>query len=325
MALATACALGAALTGTATAGGGCATTVLPGATVQHATTQLDRLGASVRVWLIPGDDLARDAALDQLFDVGQEAVFIDADQRDGTAIGACTTGAADAVHVVFGHIGQLVVHHVGQHVDVDATRGDVRGHQHLGAAVPVIEAAVAARNISAVLAQRRAGQALYGPAPHRLGANAPTRQVLEQALIAGKILCYAQGFVMLARATEEFGWSLPLPEIARVWRAGCIIRSAMLNDMATALAEDPGRNLMLAPFFADHLSRAIPCLRQLVALSALNGLPVPALSAGLAWFDQMRTARSTANLIQGQRDFFGAHGFDRIDGAKGSHGPWAQD
>ena len=196
--------------------------------------------------------------------------------------------------------------------------------QHLGAAIPVIEAAVAARNISAAVAERRAGEAQFGPAPHRLGANAPTREVLEQALIAGKILCYAQGFEMLARAATDLQWPLPMPDIARVWRAGCIIRSDMLNDMAAALAEAPGRNLILAPFFAKHLIRAIPCLRQLVALAALNGLPVPALSAGLAWFDQMRTARSTANLIQGQRDFFGAHGFDRIDGATGCHGPWAQ-
>ena len=197
--------------------------------------------------------------------------------------------------------------------------------QHLGVAVPAIEAAVAARNLSAALADRQAGEALYGPAPQRLGAGAPTPDVLEQALIAGKILCYAQGFDMLARARRQFSWPLPLPDIARVWRAGCIIRSAMLNDMATALAEDPARNLMLAPHFADHLMRAVPCLRQVVALAALNGLPVPALSAGLAWFDQMRTARSTANMIQGQRDFFGAHGFERVDGTTGQHGPWVRD
>lgn len=197
--------------------------------------------------------------------------------------------------------------------------------QHLGAAIPVIEAAVAARNISAALAERRAGETLYGAAPQRLGADAPSLDSLEQALIAGKILCYAQGFDMLARAMRQFGWPLPLPEIARVWRAGCIIRSAMLNDMAAALTEDPGRNLILTPRFAGLLSRAVPDLRRIVALGALNGLAVPALSAGLAWFDQMRTARSTANLIQGQRDFFGAHGFDRIDGSTGQHGPWVRE
>jgi 6-phosphogluconate dehydrogenase len=146
---------------------------------------------------------------------------------------------------------------------------------------------------------------------------------LEQALIAGKILCYAQGFAMMTAAAAEFGWDLRMPAIARVWRAGCIIRSAMLNDMATALAEDPGRNLILAPFFAGHLRRTIPALRRVVAAGALNGLGLPALSGGLAWFDLMRTARGTANLIQGQRDFFGLHGFDRLDGKPHPHGPWA--
>ena len=142
-------------------------------------------------------------------------------------------------------------------------------------------------------------------------------------MIAGKILCYAQGFALLTDASAEFGWSLPLPDIAKVWRAGCIIRSSMLNDMAAALAQDPSRNLMLAPFFADHLQRSHGALRKLVAQAAMNGLPVPALAAGLAWFDMMRTGRSTANMIQAQRDFFGAHGFERIDGGAGHHGPWA--
>jgi 6-phosphogluconate dehydrogenase len=96
----------------------------------------------------------------------------------------------------------------------------------------------------------------------------------------------------------------------------------MLNDMATALADDPGRNLMLAPFFADHLKATHGALRQVVAAGALHGLPLPALASGLAWFDMMRTGRSTANMIQAQRDFFGAHGFERVDGLDDKHGPW---
>ncbi|MFN4170976.1 MAG: NADP-dependent phosphogluconate dehydrogenase, partial [Pseudorhodobacter sp.] len=195
--------------------------------------------------------------------------------------------------------------------------------QHLAAPIPVIDAAVTARNTSARLDERRAGEALFGAAPRALPVGALTLADLEQAMIAGKILCYAQGFALISAASGEFGWSLPLPEIARVWREGCIIRSSMLNDMATALAEDAGRNLMLAPFFADHLTRCHGALRKVVATAALNGLPVPALAAGLAWFDMMRTARSTANMIQGQRDFFGAHGFERLDGGSGHHGPWA--
>lgn len=141
-------------------------------------------------------------------------------------------------------------------------------------------------------------------------------------MMAGKILCYAQGFALISAASASFGWALPLPEIARVWRQGCIIRSSMLNDMATALTDAPGRNLMLAPFFADRLSKAQGALRATVAQAALNGLAVPALASGLAWFDMMRTGRSTANMIQAQRDFFGAHGFERVDGGAGHHGPW---
>ncbi len=96
----------------------------------------------------------------------------------------------------------------------------------------------------------------------------------------------------------------------------------MLNDMAQALAEDPMRNLILAPGFAARLEETLPALRRLVAEGALQGLPLPALSTGLAWFDLMRQARGTANMIQGQRDFFGAHGFARLDGKDGKHGPW---
>ncbi len=194
--------------------------------------------------------------------------------------------------------------------------------QHLATPVPVIEAAVAARNVSARLPARKAGEALYGAAPHHLASGALTEADLEAALIAGKILCYAQGFEMLAAASRGFGWGVPMPEVAKVWRAGCIIRSDMLNDMAQALTEDPSRNLMLAPAFAGHLTRCHGALRRVVAAAALAGLPVPALAAGLMWFDMMRTARGTANMIQAQRDFFGAHGFERVDGLAGKHGPW---
>ncbi len=195
--------------------------------------------------------------------------------------------------------------------------------QHLSAPIPVIEAAVMARNVSARLDARKAGQALFGAAPMKMPDGAVTLAALEQAMIAGKILCYAQGFQMLTEASAAFGWSLPLPEIAKVWREGCIIRSTMLNDMSTALAEDAARGLMLAPFFADLLKQGTPSLRSVVAAGATFGQPLPALSAGLAWFDMMRTGRSTANMIQAQRDFFGAHGFERLDQkGTGLHGPW---
>ena len=195
--------------------------------------------------------------------------------------------------------------------------------QHLAAPIPVIDSAVTARNTSARLTERQAGEAMFGAAPRALPADALTLEELEQAMIAGKILCYAQGFALISAASKDFGWSLPLPDIARVWRAGCIIRSTMLNDMATALTDDPARNLMLSPFFADHLRISHGALRKVVATGALHGLAVPALASGLAWFDMMRTSRSTANMIQGQRDFFGAHGFERLDGGANHHGPWA--
>lgn len=193
--------------------------------------------------------------------------------------------------------------------------------QHLAAPIPAIEAAVMARNLSSRLEERLTGEALFGAAPQQL-AGALSLSQLEGAMIAGKILCYAQGFALISAASAAFGWPMPLPEIARVWREGCIIRSGMLNDMATALGENPSRNLMLAPFFANHLQQFHAALRQTIAAAALNGLPMPALASGLAWFDMMRTGRSTANMIQAQRDFFGAHGFERTDGLPDKHGPW---
>ncbi|MCB5198048.1 NADP-dependent phosphogluconate dehydrogenase [Loktanella sp. TSTF-M6] len=195
--------------------------------------------------------------------------------------------------------------------------------QHLAAPVPAIEAAVAARNISARTALRAQGQDIFGAAPVSLNGALDIDQ-LEQALIAGKILCYAQGFDMIARASDDFSWALPLPDIARVWRAGCIIRSVMLDDMATALAENPDENLMFSKRFAGDLRENHMALRQVVAQAALHGLPMPALSSGLAYFDAMRTARGTADMIQGQRDYFGRHGFMRLDrDGTDFHGPWA--
>lgn len=195
--------------------------------------------------------------------------------------------------------------------------------QHLAAPVPAIEAAVVARNLSSRQSQRDAAQSRFGAAPHRLPHDALTIDQLESALIAGKILCYAQGFEMIAAASEKYGWALPLPQIAEVWRAGCIIRSVMLDDMSESLAEDADRNLMMAPHFATLLQKNHGALRACVAQGALNGIAMPALASGLAYFDAMRTGRGTANMIQGQRDYFGRHGFARFDrDGKDHHGPW---
>ncbi|AQS47388.1 phosphogluconate dehydrogenase (NADP(+)-dependent, decarboxylating) [Thioclava nitratireducens] len=196
--------------------------------------------------------------------------------------------------------------------------------QHLAAPVPVIEAAVMARNLSSRLVARQQGEEMFGAAPEALPEGALSADDLENALIAGKILCYAQGFELLRSANAPFDWDLPLPDIALVWRDGCIIRSAMLDDMASALSESPDRNLMYAPYFADLLKTHHSALRKVVSIAAAHGLAVPALSMALSYFDTMRTARGTANMIQGQRDFFGAHGFERTDREGGDfHGPWA--
>ncbi|OOY06664.1 NADP-dependent phosphogluconate dehydrogenase [Thioclava sp. F28-4] len=196
--------------------------------------------------------------------------------------------------------------------------------QHLAAPVPVIEAAVMARNLSSRLDARKQGEDMFGAAPEALPEGALSAEDLENALIAGKILCYAQGFELLRSANAPFDWDLPLPDIALVWRDGCIIRSAMLDDMASALSESPDRNLMYAPYFADLLKAHHGALRKVVSIAAAHGLAVPALSMALSYFDTMRTARGTANMIQGQRDFFGAHGFERTDLEGGDfHGPWA--
>jgi 6-phosphogluconate dehydrogenase len=197
--------------------------------------------------------------------------------------------------------------------------------QHLGAPIPVIEAAVAARNMSARRDERAALEDIYGAGPQAITEDQLSLETLQNALIAGKILCYAQGFQMIGAASDQFGWHLDGPAIARVWREGCIIRSAMLDDMASALDEAPGRSLMAAPFFADWLKKTHADLRKAVATGAGAGIAVPALSAALAYFDTMRTARGTANMIQGQRDFFGWHGFARLDdGTTDRHGPWAE-
>jgi 6-phosphogluconate dehydrogenase len=113
--------------------------------------------------------------------------------------------------------------------------------------------------------------------------------------------------------------------IARIWRAGCIIRSAFLDDIASTYAAGHAGDLVTAPFFSNLVKHNESNLRRLVSVAALSGVPVPALAAALAAFDSMRTARSTADLIQGQRDYFGAHGFERTDRPGViAHGPWSR-
>ncbi len=192
----------------------------------------------------------------------------------------------------------------------------------LGAAVPVIEAAVAARNLSANRDLRLAGATAYGAGDRKLPDGALSLGDLERALIAGKILCYAQGYDLLSKASAEYEWALPMAPIARVWREGCIIRSAMLGDMAIALENEPDQNLALSALFKDIIKDNIDGLRKTAVAAQMAGLAVPALSSALAYFDTMTTERVTANMLQAQRDYFGAHSFERVDQDGAHHGPW---
>ena len=201
--------------------------------------------------------------------------------------------------------------------------------QDLGVPATVIVAAVAAGGMASRMAAREAGEALFG-APERrfgdaLGDRTATLKALEAALLAGKIVAYAQGFDVMATASAEWKWNLPLGTIAKIWRAGCIIRSTFLDSISSAYeAQGTISNLMMVEPFTGMLKASDASLRAVVANGALKGIAMPALSSALAYFDMARTARSTADLTQGQRDFFGAHGFEKL-GAPGvvAHGPWS--
>ncbi|MFB2551704.1 NADP-dependent phosphogluconate dehydrogenase [Ensifer soli] len=198
--------------------------------------------------------------------------------------------------------------------------------QNMGVPATAIEAAVAARSISSAKAEREAAEAVLGlpkVAPLAVADKAAFIKDLENALLAAKIGAYAQGFAVMSAASKEFDWSLPMPEIAKIWRAGCIIRSQFLDEITTAFTKAPdAANLIVTPAFAALVSETDGALRRTVSAAVLAGLPVPALASALGYFDSYRRARGTANIIQAQRDFFGAHGFDRIDGADSHHGPW---
>tara|TARA_B110000908_G_scaffold38047_1_gene45797 strand:+ start:6226 stop:7644 length:1419 start_codon:yes stop_codon:yes gene_type:complete len=191
----------------------------------------------------------------------------------------------------------------------------------LGVSANTIEAAVGARGWSSEKDMRMAAEPLLDKGA--LAADLPSEDDQENAMLAGRILGHAQGFRILSSASEEFEWSLDMARIAEIWRAGCIIRSALLDEFAAAFrAELPFDHLILAPAMRKRLAGSISGLRRVVSASVLTGQPVPALSAALAWHDSMALGRGTANMIQSQRDFFGAHGFERVDEDGKHHGDW---
>ena len=192
----------------------------------------------------------------------------------------------------------------------------------MGQSASIIEAAVGARVLSSEKTTREIAAPLLAPAGIDTVVTF-SEQDLESALIVGRALAYAQGFRILNAASEEFNWDLDFARIAEIWRAGCIIRSAMLDDIADAFRTDlPNGRLVLSKHFIEVLSQNVAGLRRVVAAAALRGLPVPALAAALSWFDTLRQARGTTDLIQAQRDFFGAHSFQRVDVEGHHHGPW---
>ncbi|MCL4155345.1 UNVERIFIED_CONTAM: hypothetical protein GTU68_020090, partial [Idotea baltica] len=186
--------------------------------------------------------------------------------------------------------------------------------QILGAPATTVEAALMARSLSSKRGQRAKLEAIYGGAPRLIeDEGLDPAAMLQDALIVGKIIAYAQGFSLIEAASERCSWGVKLPDVARVWRAGCIIRTELLDGMAAALAgAAPSADLpplLGSKLFSDMVREREMSLRATVATSAVYGLACPALSAALGWFDMARTGRGTANLIQAQRDFFGAHGF----------------
>ena len=151
---------------------------------------------------------------------------------------------------------------------------------------------------------------------------------IESALYASKIISYAQGFRLMQAASDENGWGLDMGTIASIWRAGCIIRADFLEDITAAYAKTPDlADLTEAPFFVDALKEAGDPWRGVVSAAVTAGIPAPAYSSALAYFDGMRSERLPANLIQAQRDYFGAHTFERVDQPRGEffHHAWAPD
>jgi 6-phosphogluconate dehydrogenase len=147
---------------------------------------------------------------------------------------------------------------------------------------------------------------------------------IGQALYASKICAYAQGFQLMREADTEYGWKLDYCAIARLWRAGCIIRARFLDPIRDAFNANPGlENLMLAPFFASAINQAQDGWRKVVAQGALKGIPIPAFSSALAYFDGYRSPWLPANLLQAQRDYFGAHTFERLDREGKFHHEWS--
>ncbi len=196
----------------------------------------------------------------------------------------------------------------------------------LGIPLTLIGESVFARCLSAQKSERvEASKILKGPEPEFTGDKVEFVEDLRQALYASKMVSYAQGYVLMREAAQEYGWDLNYGGIALMWRGGCIIRSAFLSKIKDAFDKNSDlKNLLLDPFFQETIHKAQESWRKVVALATSNGIPIPALSSALCYYDGYRTERLPANLLQAQRDYFGAHTYERVDKARGEffHTNW---
>jgi 6-phosphogluconate dehydrogenase len=196
----------------------------------------------------------------------------------------------------------------------------------MGIPLTLIAEAVFARCLSAQKDERAtASKLLNGPKPTFSGDKKAFIKDLENALYASKIVSYAQGYALMREAAKEYGWKLNNGGIALMWRGGCIIRSAFLGKIKEAFDRNPDlTNLLLDPFFKEKVLSAQESWRKTVATAIANGIPIPSMSAALNYFDGYRTERLPANLLQAQRDYFGAHTYERIDRPRGEffHTNW---
>jgi 6-phosphogluconate dehydrogenase len=194
--------------------------------------------------------------------------------------------------------------------------------------ISTINAAVEARILSSMKDKRvAASKILKGPKPEIDIKKKKLVKKVHDALFASKIISYAQGLDLISAMGAEKGWDLDLAKIAAIWRGGCIIRARFLNDITEAYRTDAKlSNLMLAPFFTEILNGFQENWREVISLATLAGIPVPAFSASLGYYDSYRSAVLPANLLQAQRDFFGAHTYERTDKPRGEmfHTDWPE-
>ena len=198
----------------------------------------------------------------------------------------------------------------------------------LGSPLTLIGEAVFSRYLSSIKEERvEASSQLSGPRVSFSGDKAQALKDIHDALYASKMVSYAQGYTLLSDAAKAFNWNLNYGAIAMMWRGGCIIRSAFLTKIKDAYDNNSDlKNLLLDPFFKDKINQSQEGWRRIIAVAISNGVPVPAMSSSLSYFDGYRSERLPANLLQAQRDYFGAHTYERLDGKKGEffHTEWIQ-